>query len=91
MPPAGDRFVLWELSDAHVGSDLIKGDGRRSIAEAIEQSEGPNDFDWDVAVNLDDFSGNQGSPEDDAVRVRCYLHTSQIAPQGWYPPVWNAR
>jgi hypothetical protein len=23
-----------------------------------------------------------GSPE---VRVQCYLHTSQHAPQGWYP------
>ena len=65
MPSAGDRFVLWAMSDAHVGSDLIKGDGRRSLAEAIEQSEGPDGFDWDVAVNLGDFSGNQGSPEDD--------------------------
>jgi hypothetical protein len=56
MPPAGDRFVLWAMSDAHVGSGLIKGDGRRSIAEAIEQSEGLNAFDWDVAVNLGDFA-----------------------------------
>lgn len=65
MPPAGDRFVLWAMSDAHVGSDLIKGDGRQSLAEAIEQSEGPDGFDWDVAVTLSDFSGNQGSPVDD--------------------------
>ena len=65
MPASGDRFVLWAMSDAHVGSDLIKGDGRRSLGEAIEQSEGPNGFDWDVAVNLGDFSGNQGSPDDE--------------------------
>ena len=56
MPPAGDRFVLWAMSDAHVGSGLIKGDERQSIAEAIEQSEGLNAFDWDVAVNLGDFA-----------------------------------
>ena len=67
MPPAGDRFVLWSMSDAHVGSDLIKGDGRWSIVEAIEQAESSN-----------------GSDE---VRVRCYLYTSQIAAQGWYPRV----
>ena len=82
MPPAGDRFVLWAMSDAHVGSDLIKGDGRRSLSEAIEQSEGPDGFDWDVAINLGDFSGNQGSPEDDEGEeiVRQYTHIKHINP-----------
>ncbi|MCH8236144.1 MAG: hypothetical protein IIC29_08470, partial [Chloroflexi bacterium] len=27
------------------------------------------------------FEFTDGSPE---VRVRCYLHTSQVAPRGWY-------
>ena len=52
------------MSDAHVGSDLKKGDGRRSLADAIEQSEGPDGFDWDLAINLGDFSGTQTSPDD---------------------------
>ncbi|MCH8817930.1 MAG: metallophosphoesterase [Chloroflexi bacterium] len=64
MPPAGDRFVPWAMSDAHVGSDLGKGDGRRSLAEAIEQSEGSGGFDWDIALNLGDFSGTQTPPGD---------------------------
>ena len=52
------------MSDAHVGSDLGKGDGRRSLAEAIEQSEGSGGFDWDIALNLGDFSGTQSPPGD---------------------------
>ena len=64
MPPAGDQFVLWAMSDAHVGSDLKKGDGRRSLADAIEQSEGLDGFHWDLAINLGDFSGTQTPPDD---------------------------
>jgi len=77
------------MSDAHVGSDLIKGDGRPSLAEAIEQSEGPSGFDWDVAVNLGDLSGNQGSPDDEEGQevVRQYgalkKHRREQDPMTW--------
>jgi hypothetical protein len=64
MTPPGNRFTLWAMSDAHVGTDLERGNGRRSLAEAIEQSEGPDGFDWDIAVNLGDFSGSQTAPDD---------------------------
>ena len=56
------QFRVWAMSDAHVGTDLKQG--RESLADALRQSEGPG-FDWDIAVNLGDFSGNQGSPKDD--------------------------
>ena len=56
-------LTVWAASDAHVGTDLSRG-GRRSLAEAIEQSEGPGGFDWDVMLNLGDFSGTQTPPDD---------------------------
>ena len=58
------RLSLWGISDAHVGTDIRFG--RRSLAEAIEQSEDDaTGFDWDLAVNLGDFSGNQTPPDDE--------------------------
>lgn len=60
------QFRLWAMSDAHVGTDLKQG--RESLADAIRQSEGFGEgpgFEWDIAVNLGDFSGNQGSPKDE--------------------------
>lgn len=60
------QFRLWATSDAHVGTDMKRG--RQSLAEAIAQSEGRGPgpgFDWDMAVHLGDFSGNQGAPTDD--------------------------
>lgn len=60
------QFRVWATSDAHVGTDLKHG--RESLAEAIAQSEGRGPgpgFDWDMALHLGDFSGNQGSPKDD--------------------------
>ncbi len=58
------RLRLWGISDAHVGTDIRFG--RRSLAEAIEQSEDDETgFDWDIAVNLGDFSGNQTPPDDE--------------------------
>ncbi len=62
-------FRLWATSDAHVGTDL-RHHKRESLADAIRQSERGGDegglpFEWDVAVHLGDFSGNQGSPKDD--------------------------
>jgi hypothetical protein len=66
--PAGNTFQLWAFSDAHVGSD--DKNGRKSLAEAIEQSEGGGNegglpFDWDIAINAGDMSGAQGLPLDD--------------------------
>ena len=68
-------FRLWATSDSHVGTDKragtrIYGVPRESLAEAIRQSEGTNNdgapsFEWDIALHLGDFSGNQGSPKDD--------------------------
>lgn len=91
MPPAGDRFVLWAMSDAHVGSDLGKGDGRRSLAEAIEQSEGSGGFDWDIALNLGDFSGTQTPPGDAEGReiVRQYGALKQHRREQVYDLVGN--
>lgn len=61
-------LVLWAMGDAHVGTDLKNG--RRSLAEALEQSEqggdeGGSPFRWDVAVNVGDYSGGQSVPEDE--------------------------
>lgn len=65
------QFRLWAIGDAHVGTDIARK--RESLAEAIRQSEqggkeGAPGFDWDIAINVGDFSGNQGPPEDDEGR-----------------------
>ena len=65
------QFRLWAMGDAHVGTDLRKG--RRSLAEAIQQSEqggkdGGSPFDWDIALNVGDFSGSQTTPDDEEGR-----------------------
>ncbi len=68
---------LWASGDPHVGTDLWEGRGskrtrrkgsRESLAEAIRQSESPAGFDWDVALCVGDFSGNQDIPDDDEGR-----------------------
>jgi len=61
-------FVVWATADAHVGTDI--GYGRRSLAEAILQSElcgdeGGPAFDWDIMLHLGDLSGAQTSPDDE--------------------------
>ena len=56
-------FRVWVFADAHVGSD--KAMGRDSLITAIEQSEGPSGFDWDIALDLGDVSGAQGTPKDE--------------------------
>ncbi len=56
-------FRLWLFSDAHVGTD--KANGRDSLATALEQSEGESGFDWDIALDLGDLSGAQGTPKDE--------------------------
>jgi hypothetical protein len=65
-PPAR-QFRLWAIGDAHVGTDIQRK--RESLAEAIRQSErggkdGAPAFDWDIAINVGDFSGNQSQPDD---------------------------
>lgn len=59
---------IWACGCCHIHSDLQHG--RRSLAEAIEQSEnggaeGGEPFEWDVMLNLGDLSGTQGPPRDE--------------------------
>ena len=61
---APKQLRLWAIGDAHVGTDIKKK--RESLADAIRQSE--QEFEWDIAINVGDFSGNQGPPEDDEGR-----------------------
>jgi hypothetical protein len=66
-PGAPATFRLWAIGDAHVGTDLARK--RESLAEAIRHSEhggkdGGPPFDWDIALNVGDFSGSQTPPED---------------------------
>ena len=56
-------FRVWVFSDAHVGTD--KANGRDSLATAIQQSEGTSGFEWDIALDLGDISGAQGTPKDE--------------------------
>ena len=55
-------FRVWVFADAHVGTD--KKQGRDSLAEAIRQSESATGFEWDIALDLGDMSGEQGTPKD---------------------------
>ena len=57
------RFRVWVFSDAHVGRDKKYGP-RDSVAEAISQSESASGFDWDIALDLGDMSGDVGLPKD---------------------------
>jgi hypothetical protein len=55
-------FRVWVFSDAHVGTD--KKQGRESLADPLQQSESAPGFDWDIALDLGDMSGEQGTPKD---------------------------
>lgn len=55
-------FRVWVFSDAHVGTD--RENGRESLATALRQSEGATGFAWDIALDLGDVSGAQGTPKD---------------------------
>jgi hypothetical protein len=62
-----ESLRVWATACSHVHSDLKEG--RRSIAEAIEQSEfggadGGPPFDWDIMLHLGDISGTQAPPVD---------------------------
>ncbi|MEQ8193742.1 MAG: metallophosphoesterase [Rhodospirillales bacterium] len=72
MPPSPKQLNLWFAACAHVHSDLKHG--RRSLADAIEQSEnggagdgsgGGPPFDWDALFFLGDFVGSQLPPTDE--------------------------
>jgi len=56
------KFQVWIFADAHVGTD--KKQDRDSLAEALRQSESTAGFDWDIALDLGDMSGGQGTPTD---------------------------
>src|ERR1700755_1431317 len=59
-----EALWVWAGACAHLHSDLKEG--RRSIAEAIAQSEfgegGAPPFDWDIMLHLGDISGTQAPP-----------------------------
>jgi hypothetical protein len=55
-------FRVWVFADAHVGTDLENG--RESLALALRQSEAATGLAWDIALDLGDLSGAQGTPKD---------------------------
>ena len=68
-PTTGPEFRVWAASCSHVGTDLRVA-GRRSLAEAIRQSEdggteGGPPFAWDICLHLGDLSGSQIPPGDE--------------------------
>ena len=58
------KFGVWVFSDAHVARDEKYGNGRESLAEALQQSESQSGFDWNIALDLGDMSGDVGLPKD---------------------------
>ena len=56
-------FRVWVFSDAHVGRDKKYGP-RESLAEALRQSESASGYDWDIALDLGDISGEVDLPKD---------------------------
>lgn len=80
-------FRLWAIGDAHVGTDLARK--RESLADAIRQSE--QAFEWDIALNVGDFSGNQAPPVDDEGRevVRQYAVATKHRREHFYDLVGN--
>ena len=84
------QFRLWAIGDAHVGTDLKRK--RESLAEAIRQSEHEEQgFAWDIALNVGDVSGNQGSPDDEEGRevVRQYAATRKHRREDFYDLAGN--
>ena len=54
-------FRLWASGCAHVSAD--KKQGRESLADAIRQAE--RDFDWDIGINVGDYSAAFGLPTEE--------------------------
>jgi len=81
MPINHRTLNIWIAACAHVHSDLQHG--RRSFAEAVEQSEngggdGGPPFDWDVMLYLGDFTGTHHPPTDnEATAVLDQLEAGQ--------------
>ena len=89
-----DTFKLWAISDAHVGTDIKHG--RHSLSEPILQSENGGDdggppFDWDICVNLGDFTGSQLPPTDDEgpLVVEQYLSSQKHRREDFYDLIGN--
>lgn len=64
-----ETFTVWAGGDAHVGTDLTRGD-RHSLKEVILQaekggSEGGPSFEWDIMIDIGDTSGSQTPPDDE--------------------------
>ncbi len=80
-------FRLWAIGDAHVGTDLRRK--RESLADAIRQSE--QEFEWDIALNVGDFSGSQTPPEDEEGRevVRQYSAAQKHRREDFYDLAGN--
>ena len=57
LPRLGIRLTL------SVGTD--KAHGRESLAIALRQSESVPELEWDIALDLGDLSGAQGTPQDE--------------------------
>jgi len=56
-----NKLKIWTSGCAHVSAD--KSQGRESLADAIRQTE--QDFDWDIGINVGDFSAAFGLPTED--------------------------
>ena len=54
---------VWIFADAHVDTD--RKHGLESLATALRQSESESGFQWDIALDLGDLSGAQGTPKDE--------------------------
>ncbi len=88
-------FRLWTGGDAHVGTDLTRGN-RLSLAEAIMQAEnggvegGPS-FEWNIMLDVGDLSGSQTPPDDEEGRevVRQYGASTKHPREDFYNLVGN--
>jgi hypothetical protein len=90
MTAQNKGLSLWAISDAHVGTDIRFG--RRSLVDAITQSEDPEiGFNWDIAVNLGDFSGNQTAPDDEEGKLLFdqYASTTKHRREDFYDVIGN--
>jgi hypothetical protein len=73
-PAMARTFTVWAAGDSHVTTDLKRG--RRSLADAIEQSESRQGFDWDIMLDVGDTSGCQLPPDDDEGRAVVEQYTA---------------
>lgn len=88
--PTADGFRLWATSDAHVIREAL-GEGcdpdrvpRESLRSAIEQVEGPDGFDYDIAFHLGDALDYDYETEGSFRAFRRQLDHSRKGPLCWY-------